>query len=143
MIGLGLATAVSMDNFFIHSDGTFPAASFLIIQVMDIVCFAIPFALAIYWRRRSEFHRRLMLVATCALTDAAFGRFPHLPLIWSPAGVDLLILCGVLRDLIADRRVHKVYLYALPAFILIQIIAVQSFIHQASWWLVIARPFVH
>ena len=58
-----------------------------------------------------------MLVATCALTDAAFGRFPHLPLIWSPAGVDLLILCGVLRDLIADRRVHKVYLYALPAFI--------------------------
>ena len=41
-IGLGLATAVSMDNFYIHSDGTFPAASFLNIQVMDIVCFAIP-----------------------------------------------------------------------------------------------------
>jgi hypothetical protein len=30
----------------------------------DITAFAIPFALAIYWRTEPERHRRLMLVAT-------------------------------------------------------------------------------
>jgi len=41
-------------------------------------CFAVPVALAIYWRKKPEFHRRLMLIASCALADAAFGRSPEL-----------------------------------------------------------------
>jgi hypothetical protein len=39
-----------------------------------MVCFTLPFALAIRWRNRPAYHRRLLLVATCALTAAAFGR---------------------------------------------------------------------
>jgi hypothetical protein len=66
------------------------------------------------------FHRRLILVASCALTAAAFGRFtPHLlPPVVLYAGVDVLILLGVARDLIVNRHIHRVYLYALPAFVL-------------------------
>src|ERR1700732_2994486 len=123
-----------MDRFFLqrHHDTETPA--FLIIQLMDLACFAIPFALAIYWRRRPEYHRRLMLIASCGLTDAAFGRFPTLPLAFSPAGVDALILLGILRDLIVDRRVHKVYLYAFPLLIVLQISCLQTYVRGSPWW---------
>jgi hypothetical protein len=41
-----------------------------------LTSFTIPFVLAICWRRKPELHRRLMLIASCALTAAAFVRFP-------------------------------------------------------------------
>jgi hypothetical protein len=140
---VGYLTATGMDRFHLQrepSDSHTPA--FLIIQLMDLFFFAIPFALAIYWRRRPEFHRRLMLIASCALTDAAFGRFPALPVNFFPAGVDALILLGILRDLIVDRRIHKVYLYAFPLFILFQIFCMQTYLHTAHWWLRIATALL-
>ena len=130
---LGYLTATGMDRFLLQSDPT-DIPAFLIIQLMDLACFAIPFALAIYWRRRPEYHRRLMLIASCGLTDAAFGRFPALPLAFSPAGVDALILLGILRDLIVDRRVHKVYLYAFPLLIVLQVFCYQTYLHASPWW---------
>ncbi len=66
-----------------------------------------------------------MLIASCGLTDAAFGRFPCCRSNFFPAGVDALILLGILRDLIVDRRIHKVYLYAFPLFIVFQIFCMQ------------------
>jgi hypothetical protein len=80
-----------------------------------------------------------MLIASCALTDEAFGRVPWLPLLWSPAGVDALIFLGVIRDLIIDRRVHNVYLYALPIFIVCPIVATQIFVHAPPWWMNVAN----
>jgi hypothetical protein len=142
MLVLGFLTATGMDRVAFQKSHNMAAPSFLIVQVMDLLCFAVPFALAIYWRKKPEFHRRLMLVATCALTDAAFGRFPWLPLVFAPAGLDTLILFGVVRDLIVDRRVHKVYLYALPALIVCQVVAMQTFVHQSAWWLRIAIPLL-
>jgi hypothetical protein len=141
---LGYLTAIGMDRFFLKrdpSDAT-DTTAFLIIQLMDLTSFAIPFALAIYWRRRPEYHRRLMLIASCGLTDAAFGRFPALPLAFSPAGVDALILLGILRDLIVDRRIHKVYLYAFPLLILFQIFCMQTYLHTAHWWVRIATALL-
>jgi hypothetical protein len=67
-------------------------------------------ALAIRWRKKPEFHRRLMLVASCCLTAAAFARFPFITITeirWY-GGVDLLILLGVLHDLVVIRKVHAV-----------------------------------
>jgi hypothetical protein len=130
-----------MDRFLLQRDPT-DTPAFLIIQLMDLSCFAIPFALAIYWRRRPEFHRRLMLIASCGLTDAAFGRFPQLPLAFSPAGVDALVLLGILRDLIVDRRIHKVYLYAFPLLILLQIFCMQTYLHASHWWVRIATALL-
>jgi hypothetical protein len=138
---LGYVTAVTMDRFQLQQH-SLDSSAFLIIQLMDLISFAIPFALAIYWRRRPEFHRRLMLVASCALTDAAFGRFPMLPDALFPAGVDALILLGILRDLIVDRRVHKVYLYAFPLFILFQIFCMQTYLHTSPWWVRIAAALL-
>lgn len=139
IVVVGFLTAQRMDRFYIaHHNGPFNMPAFLILQLTDLTLFAVAFALAIYWRRRPEFHRRAMLVASCVLTDAGFGRFPHMPLVWSPAGVAFLILLGAVRDFIVNRRVHKVYLYALPLYIVIQIFAVQTFTHAAHWWVRIA-----
>jgi len=140
IIIVGTLTAISMARF--EQQDPFNSAAFLIVQVMDLSSFAVPFALAIYWRKRPEFHRRLVLIASCALLDAAFGRFPALPLVFSPAGVDALICLGVIRDLIVDRRVHKVYLYALPMLIVWQIVAVETFVHASPWWTNIAHSIL-
>jgi hypothetical protein len=139
IVVLGVLTATSMDRFAIQQKVPVNAAAFLIVQLMDIACFAVPFALAIYWRKKPEFHRRLVLIASCALTDAAFGRFPALPFIFSPVGVDALICLGVIRDFIVERRVHKVYLYALPILIVCQIVAMETFVHASPWWVHVAN----
>src|SRR6266849_6094138 len=99
---LGVATAITMGRFnllHLHQAG---AAAFLIIPLWDMATFTPAFALAVYWRKKPEFHRRLILIACCALTAASFGRFPPniLPRIVFYAGVDFLILLGVVRDLI-------------------------------------------
>jgi len=141
IVVLGYITATGMDRFLLEQHRR-KTPAFLIIQLMDLVTFAIPFALAIYWRRRPEFHRRLMLIASCGLTDAAFGRLPWIPLLLSPGGVDALIFLGILRDLIVDRRIHKVYLYAFPLLLLFQIFCVQTYLHTSPWWVRIATALV-
>jgi hypothetical protein len=135
---IGLLTAIGMDRFSLRQLHETYAPAFFIVQAMDLLCFAIPFTLAIYWRRRPEFHRRLMLIASSSLTDAAWARFPPMPLAFAPAGVDVLVLLGILRDLIVDRRIHKVYLYAFPLLIVLQIFCVQTYLHASPWWVRIA-----
>jgi hypothetical protein len=139
---VGAWTSISIVKFSIEQKDPFNSTAFTIVQVLDIASFAAPFALAIFWRKKPEFHRRLMLIASCGLLDAAFGRFPALPLVLSPTGVDALICLGVIRDLIVERRVHKVYLYALPILIVCQIAAMETFIHASPWWMNIANRIV-
>jgi hypothetical protein len=134
LVVIGYLTATGMDRFHLQGPTDTDTPAFLIIQLMDLACFAVPFALAIYWRRRPEFHRRLMLIASSGLTDAAWARFPPMPLAFAPAGVDALVLLGIVRDLIVDRRVHKVYLYAFPLLIVLQIFCVQTYLHASPWW---------
>jgi hypothetical protein len=134
MVPLGVTTAIVMARFDmvqLHIPG---ADAFLIIPFYDMLAFGVSIGLAIYWRQRPELHRRLVLIATCGLTGAAFGRFDLLfnNNLYYPC-VDLLILLGVARDLLVDRRVHKVYLYALPLLIVGQTLAVYIF-RSNPWW---------
>src|SRR5271154_2739774 len=38
------------------------------------------------------------------------------------------------RDLIVDRRVHKVYLYAFPPLVILQVFCMQTYLHGSAWW---------
>jgi hypothetical protein len=139
---LGVATALSMARFRFFKFHEAGAPPFLAIQFWDMICFTSLFVLAIYWRRKPELHRRLILIASCGLTAAAFARFPLASLLtqWRPpaavgyAGADLLILFGVLRDLMVARRAHRIYLYALPILILGQSLAVYLAFGMPSYW---------
>jgi hypothetical protein len=147
---LGIWTAITMHRFFFthfHAEAVqFPPTAanntFFSIQAVDIASFTVFFWLAIYWRKKPEYHRRLMLIATCALTAAGFGRFPMIPHPWFYAGVDVLILLGVARDLIVNRRIHIVYRYALPALIVCQIFAIQIWLHHPAWWVRVSNAII-
>jgi len=117
--------------------------AFLIVPLSDILAFAIFLALAIVWRRNPEHHRRLMLIASCVLTGAAFGRMPlmHAPLQFY-GGIDGLIVLGVSRDLLVSRRIHAVYIVALPILITAQTIVAQIFLHRLPFWIRVAHALI-
>jgi hypothetical protein len=98
------------------------------------------FALALYWRRKPELHRRFIFIATSVLLAAAFGRFPYLAahtLFY--IGVDAVIFLGVVRDLLVNRRVHNIYRIALPALIVVQATAVYLYLGAPAWWASLAH----
>ena len=139
MVPLGITTAVVMgrfDTYRLHQKG---GDAFLIVPFYDMAAFAVCLALAIYWRKKPELHRRMMLIATCGLLDAAFGRidyvFNHSLYFLCLDGV---ILLGVVRDLAVIRRVHKVYLIALPVLMVCQGFVIYTLRSGSHWWVRIA-----
>ena len=120
---LGTITTVVMRRFDLQYDELRQIAPNLTIGLLDLASFTVPFVLAIYWRGRPERHRRLMLVATCGLTAAAFVRFPSFfhPWPWYHLGVDLLIVLAMTRDFIVQRRIHPVYVWSLPLLFVAQL----------------------
>jgi hypothetical protein len=135
MVTLGLITAVVMTRFDILVLHQKDVDSFLSIPFGDMVVFGSCIALAIYWRKKPEYHRRLVFIASCQLMDAAIARFDYMfnHNLFFPA-LDCLILLGVARDWVVDGRVHKVYLYALPAIIVAQVFEVYTWRVNPAWW---------
>ena len=133
---LGVATAIAMARARM-AHGDMDAAVSFPIPVNDATGFAIAFTLAARWRTRREYHRRLMFIATCTLTGAAFGRMPLLDHAeWFYSGVDALILAGAAYDLAVNGRVHVVYWYALPAVVCGQLLT--AYIRWTPEWLSLA-----
>ncbi len=140
MVPLGLTTAVIMAHFKNHQLHEAQAALFLSVPFLDITCFATFFTLALYWRRKPELHRRFIFIATSVLLAAAFGRLPYLDnSSFFYAGVDAVILLGVVRDLLVNRRVHIIYRVALPVLIVLQICAAYLAFGAPAWWARLAR----
>ncbi len=143
VLGLGVSTTIVMHRFEVLTlrQGRDAIIS-ISVPLWDMVCFALVFSLAILWRKRLEYHRRLILIASCALTAAAWGRLPEsvLPGFWFYAGVDLLVMMGAARDLIVNRKIHRVYLIALPVLIAGQIAI--SHVTFTGWWEHIAQAIL-
>jgi hypothetical protein len=84
-------------------------------DLASLVIFSTFVAIALYWRRHSDVHKRLLLLASMAIVGPAVARI--LPLLSSGPGpltaaVQGSILIGlpltlVLHDLVAMRRVHR------------------------------------
>lgn len=143
MVPLGTATAIVMarfDTYRLHQPG---AEAFLILPFYDMAAFGTLLTLAIVWRTKPELHRRLLFIATCVLLDAAFARFDflfdHNLFMFCP---DLVIGLGVVRDLIVNRRIHRVYLVALPTLIALQGLTTLIWRGEASWWVRIAHAIL-
>ena len=135
MVVLGFTVAVVMTRFDMVVLHQRDVASFLSIPFWDMLVFGTCIALAILWRKKPEYHRRLVFIATCELMDAAIGRFDF----WFNhsifyVGLDLLILLGVVRDLVVDGRIHKVYRYALPVLVVGQSLTVYLWRANPAWW---------
>ena len=135
MVVLGCTITVVMTRFdsrVLHQKGV---EAFMSIPFTDMILFGTCMALAIYWRKKPEYHRRLVFLATCQLMDAAIGRFDF----WYNhnlfyAGLDLLIVAAMARDWLVDGRIHKVYIRALPAFVVLQGVAIYLWRANPPWW---------
>jgi hypothetical protein len=113
VILMGIVVSFAMFAMRVRAGLLEEATRALMGPLVDMVVFAPLFATAVYFRRKSELHKRLMIVATTALLIAAVGRMPFfgtppnrwlLELVWvSP----ILIAAGY--DLIKRRGLHPIY----------------------------------
>ena len=81
-----------------------------------LATFVICVAAALYWRRRSDVHKRLMLLASNAIVGPAVGRIAPLFALagapqWTTSSVSLLLFVGpplslVVYDVVTRRRPH-------------------------------------
>ena len=131
----GFIVSVTMLRFEIIVLHRKTVGSFLSVLWADMIIFGVCMALAIYFRKRPEYHRRLVFMASCQLMQAAFVRFHYIGYhdLFYPA-LDLLIVAGILRDLVADGRVNKVYLYVFPTMIGLQACATYLQRVNPGWW---------
>ena len=105
-----------------------------------MLVFAPLVAAAVWYRRRPETHKRLMLLATVSLLAAAVARLPTALAAAGPpfyfGVVDLLILTAVLYDIITRRKVHPVYVWGGLAILASQVIRLA--LSGTSAWLTVA-----
>jgi hypothetical protein len=93
-----------------------PALSFLIIPLGDMLIFSILIGLALYFRRKLDIHKRLMLLAAINLLTPAIARIPldfiinGGPLVFFGL-TDLCVLACVAFDTFKHRRLHPVFLW--------------------------------
>jgi len=122
VIVIGLLTAFARFAVRVRAGEVVAAQAQLLGPLLDMLVFAPLFAAAIYYRRKPELHKRLMIVATTALLIAAVGRMPFLGtprnllllhLIWTAP-----ILLAMAHDFWRQRRVHPIYLLGLVVLVL-------------------------
>jgi hypothetical protein len=113
MVGAGLAAAIDAARRAVTPEARRVALTFLAIPFGDMVVFAMLVGAGLCLRRRSETHKRLMLLATIALLPAAFSRLPYVGAA-GPAGfygaTDLLVIACLPYDRITRGRVHPAFL---------------------------------
>jgi hypothetical protein len=93
-----------------------PALQFLVIPLGDILVFALLVGMALWFRRRPDIHKRLMLLAALNLLGPAIARIPlHFIETGGPFAffglTDLPILACVVFDTVKNRRLHPVFLW--------------------------------
>jgi len=143
-LGAGLAATMVVSGFIVsvvmlRFDMTVlhlkNVAPFLAILWCDMIIFGACMTLAIYFRKRPEYHRRLVFMASCQLAQATFVRFDYIGYhdLYYPA-LDLLIMAGILRDLVVEGRINRVYVYVFPAIIALQALASYLEHVNPSWW---------
>ena len=134
MIGISLATAMTISGFLVAVNAmkrsaaagmTDEGIAFAIVPLSGMLFFAVVLTLAIVYIRQKEIHKRLMLLASISLLDAAVARWfltflappgplgpPPVPVTIPPALVAyLLLVAAIVHDWRSRGRPHPVYVY--------------------------------
>jgi hypothetical protein len=107
-----------------HTPGPSPLA-FLIVPLGDMLIFSVLIGLALYFRRKLQIHKRLMLLAAINLLTPAIARIP-LSFITNGGPLaffgltDLVLLGFVAWDTFKHRRLHPVFLWGTVFLIAMQ-----------------------
>lgn len=135
-IGAGLAAAMVVMGLWAvrvalveHIGLSFlPKPIFVMGNLITVLVFAGLVAAGVARRRSAEWHKRLMLCATIAITSQALGRLLPMDSFGAAAPlilfgvVDLLALVGPAVDLAVRRRIHPAYYWGVGAILLMEAI---------------------
>ena len=118
MIVIGVIAALDALKRKVTISPLDPAVS-LAIPLLGIACFTIVIFASWRTRRKPGAHKRLVLLATIGLVEAALGRFPWAQMGLAPAqgavtGLGLLVLLVVAYDLFSLHRIHRSTMWAAP-----------------------------
>jgi hypothetical protein len=106
------------------------------VALSEIAGFAGPTFFAFRLRRRREFHKRLIVIGTIAMTTAGFGRWPVSVLLHKPLPAMLcaftLLLLVMAYDLVSTRRVQAATLWGSAWVVGIELGAF-ALGHTAAW----------
>lgn len=122
-----------------------PPLSFLIIPLGDMLIFGVLIGLALYYRRRLDVHKRLMLLAGINLLTPAIARIP-LDFIINGGPLaffgltDVCLLAFVAYDTIRNRRLHPVFLWGSIFIIAMQ--PLRLLLAGTDAWLAVATTLV-
>ena len=136
MIVLGVVAAVNALRRGVQIGALDPATSFAI-PAIGLIGFVIVIYASWRARRRPDAHKRLNLLATVGITEAAFGRFPWGKLGLPPAagaltGLGILLLLVIIYDLVSLHRIHRATMWAAPLTFVVNAVAVP--IGMTSAW---------
>jgi hypothetical protein len=112
----------------------------LFLQIRAIVLFPVFFVWALQTRRTDpQTHKRMMLLATLMLLDAAIARMSWLPYNRFPKDYTavhlyllLLLVPALLYDLIRSRRIHRAWVWGLV--LALPWIIANEFVWGSQWW---------
>ena len=113
---------------------------FLIVPMGALIVFPVVVGAALLLRRRPDFHKRLILIATIELMNAAVDRLPGVfaaGLAPFYPGTDLFLLALVIHDGVTLRRIHPATLWGGLFLVAMQVLRVQ--LMDTSAWLAVAR----
>ena len=112
MVVVGVTTALVRAKVADVPPGAPSPLVFLTVPLGDMLVFASLVGAGLYFRRRLDVHKRLMLLATIAVMPAAVARLPlefmrTASLLTAFAVSDLLIVPCLLYDLLTRGRLHR------------------------------------
>jgi uncharacterized membrane protein YozB (DUF420 family) len=141
VVVVGYLTAIEAARLGRMPPGAPSSLGFLAIPLGTVVSFGVLAGLALVKRRRSESHKRLMLLATIAMLPPAFARMGRLVEMEGPpfaiGGTCLLVLTCLAWDRMAHGRVHPAFLWG--GLLLMLSLPLRFAMGGTEAWLSIAR----
>lgn len=140
MLAIGYLAAVDSAKRGVTPLAGLSPLTFLAVPLGDLVVFAGLIGTGLYLRRRSEAHKRLMLLATIGLLTPAIARLPFLGAGGPPAFfglTDVFVLACIAYDRIGRGRVHPAFLWGGLYLVLSQ--PLRLLVGSTDAWLALAR----
>lgn len=135
-----IAVTLVRQNDAVGTPGAPIVNNILFLQIRSILLFPTFFIWALLTRRTDpEMHKRMMLLATLMLLDAAIARIVWLPYNQFPRDylaihvyLLLLFVPALLHDLIRTRRIHRAWIWGLG--LTVPWVVATEFVWGTAWW---------
>jgi hypothetical protein len=124
----------------------FATNDFLFGNIIGILVFGVLVASALLMRKRTDWHRRLMMCAMAAITGPGFGRLLPMPLLipwaWELSSLIGLgfVFAGMFRDRRATGRVHPAWFVGLSA--IVGWVVIGDVIAATDWGIALTRELL-